>query len=84
MRVPKPQTPALIAGAALAVAAMFTAPTAGADSQTIACEPGQIVIDGQCQVTTPDTQSTRASKAPGPATGSGGQGSGTTGTTGHH
>ena len=84
MRASKSHTTALIAGSVLAAAAMFTATTAGADSQTIACEPGQIVIDGQCQMTTPDTQSARASKAPGPATGSGGQGSGTTGTTGHH
>jgi hypothetical protein len=36
-------------GAACAMAAMICAPAAAADD-TIACEPGQIVIDGNCNV----------------------------------
>lgn len=35
-------------GAGLAAAAIVGAPAAFADDNTIACEPGQIVIDGNC------------------------------------
>lgn len=35
-------------GAGLAAAAIVGAPAAFADDDTIACEPGQIVIDGNC------------------------------------
>ena len=77
MSVSTSQTTALIAGAVWAAAAMFSAPTAGAD-QSVACEPGQIVIDGQCQL------GTAASKAPGSATDSGGKDSGSSGSGGQH
>lgn len=40
------------AGAAFAVSAAMFAPAAAADD-TIACEPGQIVIDGNCNVAPP-------------------------------
>jgi hypothetical protein len=35
-------------GAGFAAAAIVGAPAAVADDNTIACEPGQIVIDGNC------------------------------------
>jgi hypothetical protein len=35
-------------GAGFAAAAIVSAPAAVADDNTIACEPGQIVIDGNC------------------------------------
>ena len=38
------------AGAAFAVSATIGAATALADPDTIACQPGQVVIDGQCSV----------------------------------
>jgi hypothetical protein len=43
------------AGAALAVSAAIYAPVAAADD-TIACEPGQVVIDGNCDVPAPAPQ----------------------------
>jgi hypothetical protein len=50
MRATRTQSTSLLAavGAGLAVAAMIGAPVAFADDTTIACEPGQIVIDGNC------------------------------------
>lgn len=54
MRTMKFRTTAVVttAGAVLAVSAALFAPTAAADD-TIACEAGQIVIDGNCQVPPP-------------------------------
>lgn len=43
------------AGAALALSAAIHAPMAIADD-TIACEPGQVVIDGNCSVPAPPPQ----------------------------
>ena len=43
------------AGAALAVAAAVYAPIAAADD-TIVCEPGQVVVDGNCNVPAPAPQ----------------------------
>ncbi|MDT5340432.1 MAG: hypothetical protein QOD90_5937 [Mycobacterium sp.] len=42
-------------GAALAFVAAIYAPVAAADD-TIACEPGQIVIDGNCNVPAPPAE----------------------------
>lgn len=56
-------------GAGFAVSAMIGAPTAVAGPNTIDCQDGQIVIDGQCKV--PDTN---ASKVPAPPPHSGGTG----------
>jgi hypothetical protein len=57
MRATRPRATAFLttAGAALAVAAAIYAPVAAADD-TIACEPGQIVIDGNCNVPGPPPQ----------------------------
>lgn len=71
------------AGAAFAVSATVGAATALADPGTIACEGGQIVIDGQCSV--PDINS---NNVPAPDGGGGadmhGTGSGMSGGDGHH
>ena len=40
-------------GAGFAAAAIVGAPAAVADDNTIACEPGQIVIDGNCAAALP-------------------------------
>jgi hypothetical protein len=52
MRATKSRTASFLAaaGAAFAVSAMIGAPTAGADPGTIDCQPGQIVIAGQCSL----------------------------------
>lgn len=57
MRASRSRTTALLtsAGVALAVAAAIYAPVAVADD-TIACEPGQIVIDGNCNVPAPPAE----------------------------
>lgn len=57
MRALRSRTTALLtsAGAALAVSAAIMAPMASADD-TIACEPGQIVIDGNCSVPPPPVE----------------------------
>ena len=47
-------------GAAVAASAAFGAPTAFAD-QTIDCQPGQIVIDGQCVAPPPPTATDHSS-----------------------
>jgi hypothetical protein len=44
-----------LAGAAFAVSAAVSAPVAVADD-TVACEPGQVVIDGNCTVPAPPVQ----------------------------
>lgn len=45
-------------GAAMAASAAFAAaPSAVADPNTTACQPGQIVIDGQCVAQPPQTGS---------------------------
>ena len=60
-------------GAGFAVSAMIGAPTAVA--QRACCEPGQIVIDGQCNV--PDNNANNVPAPPGgPGMGSGGPGMG--------
>jgi len=53
-------------GASFAVSATTGAPGAVADPGTIACQQGQVVIDGQCAV--PDTN---ANNLPAPQGGSG-------------
>jgi hypothetical protein len=52
MRATKSRTASFLAaaGAAFAVSAMIGAPTAGADPGTTDCQPGQIVIAGQCSL----------------------------------
>lgn len=40
----------IAAGASCAAFAMIQASTAAADPATIDCEPGQVVIDGQCNL----------------------------------
>jgi len=57
-------------GAGFAVSAMIGAPAAVAQPD-IACEPGQVVIDGQCNV--PDNN---ANNVPAPQGGMGGPGMG--------
>jgi hypothetical protein len=59
-------------GAGFAVSALIGAPTAVADPNTIACQPGQVVIDGQCNM--PDTKANVP--APPPQGGTGGYGTG--------
>jgi hypothetical protein len=54
------------AGAGFAVSVMIGAPTAVAQPGDTACAPGQVVIDGQCNV--PDN----ANNVPAPQDGSGG------------
>ena len=44
-------------GAGFAAAAIVGAPAAVADDNTIACEPGQIVIDGNCAAAPVDAAS---------------------------
>ena len=58
-------------GAGFAVSGMIGAPTAVAQPGDTACEPGQVVIDGQCNV--PDVN---ANNLPAPGMGSGGPGMG--------
>lgn len=60
MRATTSRTTSLSAalGAAFAVCGMIAAPIAGADPNTIACQPGQVVIDGQCNV--PQTNANNA------------------------
>jgi hypothetical protein len=48
MNVPRSRI-LITAGAALALAAAVYAPTAAADD-TVVCEPGQIVVDGNCNL----------------------------------
>jgi hypothetical protein len=59
-----------VAGAGFAVSVMIGAPTAVAQPGDTACAPGQVVIDGQCNV--PDN----ANNVPAPPDGSGGPGMG--------
>ena len=63
-------TTALLAaiGAGFAVSTMIGAPAAVAQPGNTACEPGQVVIDGQCNV--PDN----ANNVPAPQDGTGGPG----------
>ena len=49
-------------GAAFAVSAMIGAPTAVAQPGDIVCEPGQVVMDGQCTV--PQTNATNVPAPP--------------------
>ncbi len=74
MRPTRSQTiTALLAavGAGFAVSAMIGAPAAVAQPGDIACEPGQVVIDGQCNV--PDNNMNIVPAPPGgPGMGSGG------------
>jgi hypothetical protein len=63
-------------GAAFALSVIIGAPNAVADPQNTVCQPGQVVIDGQCNV--PDTNANNI-PAPqdgtsGPAVDSGGSG----------
>ncbi|MBJ7339724.1 hypothetical protein [Mycolicibacterium sp.] len=64
MAATRSRTTALLttAGAMLAAAAVIYAPVAAADD-TIACEPGQIVIDGNCSVPGPPPQDDSAPAA---------------------
>ena len=58
-------------GAGFAVSAMIGAPTAVAQPGNTACEPGQVVIDGQCNV--PGNNMNIGPASPGgPGMGSGG------------
>jgi hypothetical protein len=61
-------------GAGFAVSAMIGAPAAVAQPGTIACEPGQVVIDGQCSV--PDSNANNVPAPPPGGTGKPGMGSG--------
>ena len=58
-------------GAGFAVSTMIGAPAAVAQPGNTACEPGQVVIDGQCNV--PDNN---ANNVPAPQDGTGGSGMG--------
>ena len=62
-------------GAGFAVSAMIGAPAAVAQPGNTACEPGQVVIDGQCNV--PDNANNIL--APPDGTGGSGMGSGDSG-----
>ena len=67
-------------GAGFAVSAMIGAPAAVAQPGDTACEPGQVVIDGQCNV--PDNNMNMVPASPGgpgmggPGMGGGGYGPG--------
>jgi hypothetical protein len=69
-------TSLLVAVGAFAVSAMIAAPTAVADPNTTDCQPGQVVINGQCNV--PDNNANLP--APQHDTGGSGTGSGGAGT----
>lgn len=63
-----------VVGAALAASAATGAPTALAQPGDIVCEPGQVVIDGQCSIPTTGIPNT-GNNVPAPPYG-GGTGSG--------
>jgi len=72
MRATRPRTiTALLAavGAGFTVSAMIGAPTAVAEPNTIDCQPGQVVIDGQCTVS-----QNNATNVPAPPPGAPGMG----------
>jgi hypothetical protein len=60
------------AGGGFAVSAMIGAPTAVAEPNTTDCQPGQVVIDGQCSV----PNNANNVPAPPPPNGTGGPGMG--------
>jgi hypothetical protein len=76
MRLSKSRTISTIAATG-AVFAMVCAPAAAADPGTTACEPGQIVIDGQCNIPPAPGINVPPQNGGAPAAGSGDQ-------SGHH
>jgi hypothetical protein len=72
MRYSTPRSTSLLA-AAFATISMLCAPAAPADPGNTACQPGQIVIDGQCN-TPPAPSNAPAPNGSAPTAGTGDQG----------